>query len=181
MNNTSIKTKKIVYAALIAALYAGLTIANAGFGYGTIQFRISEALTILPFFSSFSILGLTVGCFASNLISPMPLDIILGVLATLLAAITTYKIGKSSLKYKRYLAPLPAVIINGIIIGLLINLSLPSGPITSSIVGISLNTKELIPTMFIIAFEEMIPCYAIGLPLLILIEKNHKLKKLFDL
>ena len=182
MDNSFFSTKKIVYAAFIAALYATLTLAIAPLGYGPVQFRVSEALTILPFFSSFSVFGLTIGCLISNIISPYGiLDLILGSLATLIAAIITYKIGKSGLKFKRYLAPLPAVIVNGIIIGILLNLSLPNKPIFTSLLGISLNTKELIPTMLLIAFEELIPCYLIGLPLLFLIEKNSRLKELFNL
>jgi len=171
-----------VYAAFIAALYATLTLAIAPLGYGPVQFRVAEALTVLPFFSSFSVLGLTLGCLISNIISPYGiLDLIFGSFATLVAAIITYKIGKSNLKFKLYLAPLPAVIVNGIVIGLLINLSLPSKPILTSLLGISLNTKALIPTMLLIAVEELIPCYLIGLPLLLLIKKNPTLKKLFTL
>ena len=182
MNNTFFSTKKIVYAAFIAGLYATLTLAIAPLGYGPVQFRISEALTVLPFFSSFSVFGLTIGCLISNIISPYGiLDLVLGTFATLVAAIITYKIGKSNIKFKQYLAPLPAVIVNGIIIGFLLNLSLPNGPIHSSLLGISLNTKELIPTMLLIALEELIPCYLIGLPLLLLIKKNTGLKKLFSL
>jgi len=182
MNDSFFSTKRIAYAAIVAALYATLTLAIAPLGYGPVQFRVSEALTVLPFFSSFSVLGLTMGCLISNIISPYGiLDLIFGSFATLIAAIITYKIGKSNFKFKRYLAPFPAVIINGIIIGILINLSLPNKPVLSGLLGISLNTKELMPTMLLIAIEELIPCYLIGLPLLLLIEKNPKLKKIFKI
>ncbi len=180
MNNSLAKTKILVDTALVAALYATLTYVLAPISYGPLQIRFSEALTILPFFSSFSILGLTLGCVISNILSPYGiLDLVLGSLATFIAAMITYKIGKSNLKYKRYLAPLPAVIVNGIIVGFLINISLPNGPIMSNLVGISINMKALVPTMLSVAFSELIPCYLIGLPLLHVIEKNEMLKKLF--
>lgn len=168
--NSNLSTKKLVYGALIAALYAVLTIAIAPLSYGAVQVRISEILTVIPFFSSFSILGLTIGCLTANLLSPIGiLDIIFGTLATFLSAFLTYKIGKSHFKYKIYLAPLPAVIINGIVVGILINISLPSGPI------------EYLSAMALIAFEEMLPCYILGLPLLILINRNKNLKKFFNI
>ena len=170
MNNTSIKTKKIIYSALIAAIYAALTIFMAPLGYGVVQCRISEALTVLPFFSSFSVIGLAIGCLVANIMSPIGiLDMIFGTLATLAAAFVTYNIGRSNLKYKKLLAPLPAVIINGIVVGILINISLHSTPMT------------YLASMGLIALEEIIPCYIIGLPLLTLIEKNKKLKELFSL
>jgi len=170
MNNLSLKTKKIVYTALIAAVYAALTLFMAPLSYGPIQCRISEALTVLPFFSSFSVLGLSIGCFVANIMSPIGiLDMIFGTFATLAAAFITYNIGRSNLKYKRLLAPLPAVIINGIVVGVLINISLPSSLLTYFV------------TMGSVALGEIIPCYVIGLPLLNLIEKNCRLKKLFSL
>lgn len=170
MNNTSIKTKKIIYSALIAAVYAALTLFMAPLSYGPIQCRISEALTVLPFFSSFSVIGLSIGCLIANIMSPIGiLDMIFGTLATFAAAFATYRIGKSNLKYKRVLAPLPAVIINGIVVGILINISLPSSLIT------------YLTTMGSVALGEILPCYLIGLPLLNLIEKTKKLKELFSL
>ena len=170
MNNISIKTKKIIYSALIAAVYAALTLFMAPLSYGPIQCRISEALTVLPFFSSFSVIGLTIGCFVSNIMSPIGLlDIIFGTLATFAAAFITYNIGRSNLKYKKLLAPLPAIIINGIVVGILLNISLPSTLLT------------YLATMGSVAIGEFIPCYIIGLPLLTLIEKNKKLKELFSL
>ncbi|MDN5317492.1 MAG: hypothetical protein PWR08_1617, partial [Thermoanaerobacterium sp.] len=113
------KTKKIVYGALIAALYAVMTIALAPISYGQIQVRVAEALTVLPFFSSYSILGLFVGCIIANMVGGNGIfDVVFGSLATLISAVITYYIGKSNLRYKRYLAPLPPVIINAVIIGI---------------------------------------------------------------
>lgn len=160
------KTRKIVTAALIGAVYAVLTLFLAPFSYGEIQFRASEALTILPFFSSFPIYGLFIGCIAANILSPIgPLDMIFGSFATLIAAIITYYIGKSNLRFKRYLAPLPAVIVNGVVIGLLISY-------TAKI-------PFIIPALQV-AFGEFVVCYVLGLPLLVIIEKNPRLKNYFS-
>lgn len=157
------KTQKIVIAALIAAVYAALTISLAFISYGEIQFRVAEALTILPFFSSISIAGLFIGCVIANLLSPIgPLDIVVGSLATLIAAIITYYIGKSNIKYKRYLAPMPAVLVNAVVIGLLISYSA--------------NIPFILPALQV-GFGELVCTYVLGLPLLLFIEKNSKLKK----
>lgn len=74
--------------AIIAALYAALTLVAAPISYGPIQFRISEALTILPLFYIEAIPGLAIGCLLANLLST-PWDIFLGPIATLVAAILT--------------------------------------------------------------------------------------------
>lgn len=158
------KTKKIVYGALIAALYAVMTIALAPISYGQIQVRVAEALTILPFFSSYSILGLFVGCIIANMVGGNGVfDIVFGSLATLISAVITYYIGKSNLKYKRYLAPLPPVVINAVIIGIELNVvfKLP-----------------LVASMLWVGLGEMVACYVLGLPLLLYIDKNEKIKEM---
>ncbi|MGF7397392.1 QueT transporter family protein [Thermoanaerobacterium thermosaccharolyticum] len=158
------KTKKIVYGALIAALYAVMTIALAPISYGQIQVRVAEALTVLPFFSSYSILGLFVGCIIANMIGGNGIfDVVFGSLATLISAVITYYIGKSNLRYKRYLAPLPPVIINAVIIGIELNVvfNLP-----------------LVASMLWVGLGEMIACYVLGLPLLLYIDKNEKIKEM---
>ncbi|MCP2239795.1 QueT transporter family protein [Thermoanaerobacterium thermosaccharolyticum] len=158
------KTKKIVYGALIAALYAVMTIALAPISYGQIQVRVAEALTVLPFFSSYSILGLFVGCIIANMVGGNGVfDIVFGSLATLISAVITYYIGKSNLKYKRYLAPLPPVLINAVIIGIEMNVvfKLP-----------------LVASMLWVGLGDMVVCYVLGLPLLLYIDKNEKIKEM---
>ncbi|AGB19904.1 QueT transporter family protein [Thermoanaerobacterium thermosaccharolyticum] len=158
------KTKKIVYGALIAALYAVMTIALAPISYGQIQVRVAEALTVLPFFSSYSILGLFVGCIIANMVGGNGVfDIVFGSLATFISAVITYYIGKSNLKYKRYLAPLPPVVINAVIIGIELNVvfKLP-----------------LVASMLWVGLGEMVACYVLGLPLLLYIDKNEKIKEM---
>lgn len=97
MSNNS--TKKLVYMALIAAIYAALTMVLQPISYGTIQFRVSEALCILPFFFPASVWGLTIGCAIANIISAAGIvDVIVGSIATLLAGLCTAAIGISARK-----------------------------------------------------------------------------------
>ena len=104
--------------AFIAALYAALTIALAPISYGPVQFRVSEALTALPFLMPGSVLGITVGCVLANLYTGSVLDIVFGSLATLLAGLTTAWFGKKGGTLKnRLLACLMPVIFNAVIVG----------------------------------------------------------------
>ena len=114
MNSPVNKTYYIACAALIAALYTVLTVIAAGFNLasGAIQVRFSECLTILPFFTSAAIPGLTLGCLISNMITGCALpDIIFGTLATLLGALGSY-----ALRRNRYLCSIPPVVSNALII-----------------------------------------------------------------
>lgn len=109
--------KLITTAAIIAALYATLTIVFAPISYGAVQFRISEILTVLPFFTPAAIPGLFIGCIVSNLFSPtMIVDVIVGSAATLLAAYLSRKMPN------KWLVPVPPVICNAVIVGLELSL-----------------------------------------------------------
>lgn len=108
------KTLFITQAAIIAALYVVLTmLANAlGLANYAIQLRFSEALTILPFFIPAAIPGLFLGCLISNLLTgAIVWDVIFGSLATLLGAVGTYLLRKN-----KWLAPLPPIVANTIIV-----------------------------------------------------------------
>ena len=88
-------TQRLCRAGVIAALYAALTYAFAPIAFGPFQIRPAEALCILPLFFPEAIPALWVGCMLSNLFSPFFLyDVVFGSLATLLAAVCTYLIGK---------------------------------------------------------------------------------------
>ncbi len=88
-------TKKLVRAGLIAGLYVALSLLTFPVASGAIQFRLSEALTILPLFFVEAIPALFVGCILSNLITGcFLLDVILGSVITLVASICTYFWGK---------------------------------------------------------------------------------------
>ena len=104
------KTMFIVRSAVIAALYAALTLALYPISFGAVQFRVSEALTLLPI----------VMPEVSNLIgSATPWDIIFGSLATLIAAILTY-----ATRRNKILAAFWPVLCNTVIVGLVLALTL---------------------------------------------------------
>ncbi len=109
------KIRFLTYAAVIAALYVVLTAVSALFGLdkGVVQFRISEALTVLPCLTPAAIPGLTTGCLLSGILfSALPLDILFGSLATLIGAIGTYFLGRRV----RWLASVPPILSNTLII-----------------------------------------------------------------
>ena len=73
---------------VIAATYAALTIAMSPIAYGPIQFRFSEIMVLLCFFNKRYSIGLTLGCFLANFLSPTAsLDIWFGTAATLLSCL----------------------------------------------------------------------------------------------
>ena len=105
-------------AALIAALYVILTYVSSALGIasGVIQLRLSEALTILPYFTPAAIPGLFVGCLLANwLTGSMLWDIVFGSLATLLGAVVTYL-----LRRYKWLAPVPPIVSNTIVVPLIL-------------------------------------------------------------
>ena len=110
--------RSLCLSAVIAALYAALTLLLAPISYGPIQLRLSEALTVLPILLPQAVPGLFVGCLIANLYTGMLTDILFGSLATLLAAIGTYLLRK-----KPVLAAACPVVSNGVIVGLVLSLS----------------------------------------------------------
>ncbi|WP_079410637.1 QueT transporter family protein [Alkalithermobacter paradoxus] len=148
------RTNYLVQSALIAAIYACITIIFAPISYGQLQVRISEALTVLPYFTPAAIPGLFIGCVIANIYGGGGIiDIVFGSLATLLAAILSYKANK------KILVPLPPVIVNGIVIGFVLNY---------------LYSLPLIITMIWVTIGQLIACYGIGYPLMSILERYKK-------
>lgn len=111
-------TRKMTRGALIAALYVALTYVSTIFGLssGAIQFRISEALCILPIFMPEAIPGLFIGCILANIISGCVLwDIVFCSIATLLGACVAYALRGVPEKFK-WVATLPNMIANMVIV-----------------------------------------------------------------
>lgn len=163
-------TRKIAFAAIIAAVYAALTMVLAPISYGPLQFRISEVLCILPFFFPFSVWGLFIGCIIANLLSAYgAMDIVFGSLATLLAAYCTMAIGKrsSGSVLSKIFACVPPVIFNAAIVGAVI---------AYQIVHVPGSTDSFWPTYSIIGLQvgvgELGVLFIIGLPLLLLLPKT---------
>lgn len=147
----------ITHAAVIAALYTVLTVFIAAFNLasGAIQIRISEALTILPYFTPAAIPGLFIGCLLSNIITGAAIwDVIFGSLATLIGAIGTYFLSR---KVSEWLAPVPPILANTLIIPFVLTYAygIPDG----------------IPfLMLTVGAGEVLSCGVLGLILLLAIE-----------
>lgn len=108
------KTRFLAHASIIAALYVVLTYLATllGLSSNAVQIRFSEALTVLAAYTPAAIPGLFIGCFLSNIFAGGVIwDILFGSLATLLGALGTY-----ALKKYKYLAPLPPIIANTLIV-----------------------------------------------------------------
>lgn len=166
--NISRKTRFLTQAGLIAASYAALTYLCSiwGLAYGPVQFRLSEALMVLPLFTPAAIPGLTIGCVLANLGSPYGLmDVIFGSLATLLSSLTVYAVRKVSLTVKgmeiHLLAPLFPVIFNAVLVGIEINLFLPEGLTWAGFAASSLS----------VGLGELVVCYGLGIPLSLVIQR----------
>lgn len=118
MNN---KTRLLCVSAVVGAAYAVLTVALAPISYGALQFRLSEALCILPYFIPGTAWGLAAGCCIANLMTGNIFDIIFGSLATLLAAFCTARIGRRGhTALSALCACLMPVLFNAVVVGAVI-------------------------------------------------------------
>lgn len=156
------KTSRLARSAMIAAAYAVLTLAFPAFSYGPVQIRISEALCILPFFMGEAVWGLTAGCLAANLIGvslgiTLPWDVLIGTTATFIAAFIARKMRV------KWLVPLPAVISNAILVGIMLTYIIMPGA----------ETAPLWFNVLTVGAGEAIACYVLGMPLFAIISKAY--------
>ncbi len=149
------KTLLLCQGALIAALYIVLTFVANAFGLANyaVQVRFSEALTILPFFTPAAIPGLFIGCLLSNILTGCAIpDIIFGSIATLIGAILTY-----ALRKQKWLAPVPPIVANAIIVPLVLKYAYGIEPLWFSFVTVTAG--------------EVISCGILGMILLYALDK----------
>ena len=165
---------KLAFAAVVGALYAILTMVLAPISYGPLQFRISEALCVLSYFTPAAAWGLFIGCAIANTLSAAGLpDVIFGSLATLIACLGMSAVGKhmkDSLK-SRLLACFRPVIVNAVIVGAML---------TYAYIGLSPLEH---PGAFAVcagevALGELPVMYLFGLPLMSWLPKYLPLDKL---
>lgn len=154
------KTNEFVArAAIVAALYVLLTFISNMFGLasGSIQVRISEALTILPIFVPEAVWGLSAGCLLSNILvgGTLP-DIIFGTLATLVGAI-----GTNMLRKKVPFAIASPIVANMVIIPLVLAFSYNIRPIWLSVITVGIG--------------EIISCGVLGTFLYFWLKKNKNI------
>ena len=160
------KTQRLTTAAMVGAAYIALSLLGSALGvaFGPIQCRFSEALCVLPYLFPETAWGLFVGCLISNLISPYGLlDLVAGALTTLLAALVTARCRS------RYLAPLPPVLLNGIVVGGIIAFE-QAGFGQAFAAAYWFNACS-------VAAGEAITCYGLGLLLLWRLEKLPQVQK----
>ena len=152
--------KKLTIGAAIAAIYATLTNFLSPISYGPVQCRISEALCILPAFTPVAVWGLFVGCLIANIFTGSLIDVVLGSLTTLLAAVLTYKTRKNI-----YVAMLFPVILNALVVGSYLAVLYEGVPVLLSILYVGVG--------------QAVSCYGLGLPLYKLLKKkNIKFKEM---
>lgn len=150
----------LTYTGVIAALYVVLTLASALFGLsgmGAIQLRLSEALCVLPYFTAAAVPGVTVGCLLANFFTGAALpDIVFGTLATLIGAV-----GTRCLRRYPYLAPLPPIVANTVIIPFVIRFAYT-------------NVTESLPFLFVtVGVGELISVGVFGTLLLLALRKHQ--------
>ena len=168
------KARTLAKAALIAAAYVALTWMSEalGLGFGAVQLRLSEALTILPVFTGSAVPGLILGCAVSNAASPLgPVDIAVGTAATLLQALCTRGLRNVKIKNIPILSLLMPVLFNAVFVG-------------AEIAFLSMNEASFWAvfgsTALSVGIGELIVCIALALPLYQLIENRPVLKKLIE-
>ena len=147
--------------AMVAALYAALTLGLAPVSYGAVQVRVSEFMTLLAFYDKGLIPGLTLGCLISTVGSPFGItDMLIGTSATFL--------GLYFMRFCRsaFLASLMPVFSNGLLIGFELNY---------------MADLPLLPTMGYVALGEIISVTILGNLLLPLFLKNETVRNILDL
>ena len=118
------KTRTIVRCALIASLYTAVSLVLAPIAFGAVQARVSEAFTLLPVLVPDAVVGVTLGCFLTNLVGVFTganvlgaLDIVFGTAATLTAALCTRRLARVRLRGLPVAAAVPPVLINAVVVG----------------------------------------------------------------
>lgn len=140
---------------MIAAVYAALTVTLAPISYGPLQFRVSEALTLLPFYMSEAVPGLFIGCVFANAYGGFGLaDMVFGGLATLIAAVLSRR------SKNLWLAAFWPVLSNMVIIGTMLHF---------------LIDVPLAATCLEIGIGEAGACFVVGVPLMKILEKREVL------
>jgi len=143
--------------ALIAALYALLVLAFSPLSFGPVQFRVAEALTLLPWLFPEAIPGLFVGCLVSNLFGGLGIvDMVFGSLATLVAAWLTRRMPNV------FWAAVPPVLINAVVVGTYLSFLL-NVPMAATILYVGLGQAGV--------------CFLLGIPRVTLLARVLNQKK----
>ncbi len=154
------RLRSLVISALIAAIYAALSLALAPFSFGEVQLRVSEALTILPVFSAACIPGVTVGCAIANVLGVLMgmntlgfIDVIVGTAATFVSALLTRPLRNIKWFGLPIAATLRPVIINAAAVGAELCFVISGG----------FSLKVFLPLAGAIAVGQLLSCTVVGL------------------
>lgn len=151
--------KRITKLAAVAAIYVVLTVFIAPLSYRELQLRFSEILVLLCFYRRDYAIALILGTFIANIFSPIPLDMLVGTLAT---AISVYLI---SLSRNLIIASIYPAIINGILVGFELNFTFGS---------------PLVLSMVYVAIGEFIVVGIIGVIIFTFLQKNKEFMRFID-
>jgi len=155
-------SRALALAGMVAAIYVVLTLVFQPISFGAVQFRIAEVMTLMPMLTPHAVPGLFVGCILANWLGGgIWFDVVLGSVATLLAALCTRKF-----RGKPALAAIFPAIFNGLIVGPVVYFAYVRAP------GDPVSIPTLLFNMGTVALGELVVCYVLGLPMI------HGLKKL---
>lgn len=163
MKKSKFTVRQICICAVIAALYAAITILTAPFAYGLAQFRLSEALVVLCAFEPILGVGITLGCFLANVFSTVTaLDMIVGTLATALACLLTSRIRIA------WLTPLPNILANAVMVGGMLAWVMFPDNLLAGFAAAAIQ----------VGFGEVMVMYVLGVPLYFFEQRTGLVRKL---
>ena len=164
-------TKRLVRAAMVAAIYVVLCLVLAPFSYGAVQVRLAEMLCLLPVFGAESIVAVTLGCFLANLLGSTLVDVVFGTTATLAACLVTYAVRKVRVGGLAIPAAVPPIVSNAVIVGAL--------ELTFFLPGVTGTAALAAWNALTVGIGEVVSCGILGVALVKLIESNAGLRRLF--
>ena len=164
-------TKRLVRAAMVAAIYVVLCLVLAPFSYGAVQVRLAEMLCLLPVFGAEYIVAVTLGCFLANLLGSTLVDVVSGTSATLLACLLTWLVGRLRVGGLAIPAAVPPILSNAVIVGAL--------ELTFFLPGVTGTAALAAWNALTVGIGEVISCGILGVALVKLIESNTGLCRLF--
>ncbi len=164
-------TKRLVRAAMVAAIYVVLCLVLAPFSYGAVQVRLAEMLCLLPVFGAEYIVAVTLGCFLANLLGSTLVDVVFGTAATLLACLVTYAVRKMRVGGLAIPSAIPPIVSNAVIVGAL--------ELTFFLPGVTGTAALAAWNALTVGIGEVISCGILGVALVKLIESNAGLRRLF--
>lgn len=152
------KAAYITQVAAIAAIYVVLVMLFSYTSFGPIQFRVAEALAILPYFTPAAVPGLFIGCLLSNILGGAAIwDVVFGSFATLMGAV-----GSRALRKHRWLVPLPPIVTNTVIVPFVLKYAYGS--------------EGMLPVfMLTVGIGEIIVCGVLGMILLFALNKYRNI------